>query len=107
MLMLKGTGIEWRERRLVSKLYVDHSVKRRLDQRETRSVKNGKAVRQLLCLSEFLSNLHNVYPTKEVLELFGYFHIEGEVIHTVKCADYLARLAKKKQRCNWNECGEH
>jgi hypothetical protein len=27
MLILKGTGIEWRERRLISKLYMDESAK--------------------------------------------------------------------------------
>jgi len=37
MQILKETGIDWRERRLNSKLYMDQSVKIRLDQGETRS----------------------------------------------------------------------
>jgi hypothetical protein len=41
--ILKGTGIEWLERRLISKLYMDHSVKLKLDQGETRIVKFGRS----------------------------------------------------------------
>jgi len=39
MQILKGTDIDWGTRRLISKLFVDHSVKLRLDQGETKSVK--------------------------------------------------------------------
>jgi hypothetical protein len=39
MQILKGIGIDWLERRLISKLYMEQSVKIRLDQGETRSVK--------------------------------------------------------------------
>jgi hypothetical protein len=35
MQVLKGNGIDWRERRLISKLYRDQSVKTKLDQAET------------------------------------------------------------------------
>ena len=36
--ILKRIGIDWRERRLISKLYMEQKVKVRLDQGETRSV---------------------------------------------------------------------
>jgi hypothetical protein len=36
--ILKETGIDWRERRLINKLYMDQSVKIRMDQGETRNV---------------------------------------------------------------------
>jgi hypothetical protein len=39
MQILKGTGIDWSKRRLFSRLYVDQSVKLRLDQGEKRIVK--------------------------------------------------------------------
>ena len=48
MQILKGTGIDWHEIRLISKLYMDLSGKIRLDHRETRSVKSGR-VRQGCC----------------------------------------------------------
>jgi hypothetical protein len=46
MQILQGNGIDWRERRLISKLYMDQCVKIRWDQRETRSVKVGRGVRK-------------------------------------------------------------
>ena len=42
MQILKRTGIDWRERRLISKLYMDQKVKVRLDRGETRSVQIGR-----------------------------------------------------------------
>jgi len=38
MQTLKETGTDWRERRMISKLYMDHLVKIWLDQEEPRSV---------------------------------------------------------------------
>jgi hypothetical protein len=38
MQILKETLIDWRERKLIITLYMDHGVKVRLDQGETRSV---------------------------------------------------------------------
>jgi hypothetical protein len=93
MQILKGIGIDWRERRLISKLYMEHSVKIRLDQGEMRSVKIGRGVRQDCCLSPILFNLYSEYLTKEALERFGDFKIEGQVIITVKYADDLMLLA--------------
>jgi hypothetical protein len=46
MQILKGTGIDWRERRLISKLYMEQSVKILLDQEETRRVKIGRGVKK-------------------------------------------------------------
>jgi hypothetical protein len=45
MQILKGIWIDWRERRLISKLYMEQSVKVRLDKGETRSVKTGRGFR--------------------------------------------------------------
>ena len=39
--ILKGTGIDWRERRFISNLCMERSVKVRLIRGETRSVKIG------------------------------------------------------------------
>jgi len=56
MQILKRTGINWRERRLISKLYMDQRVKLRMDRGETRSVQIGRGVRQGCCLSPTLFN---------------------------------------------------
>jgi hypothetical protein len=75
MQILKGIGIDWRERRLISILYMEQSVKIRMDQGETRCVKSGSGVRQGCCLSPILFNLYKEYLTKEAFKGFGDFKI--------------------------------
>jgi len=70
MQILKETGIEWCERRLINNLYMVQSVKVRLNRGETRSVKIGRGVRQGCCLSPILFNLYSECHTKEALEGF-------------------------------------
>ena len=98
MQILKKIGIDWRERRLISNLYMAQSVKVRLNREETRSVKTGRGVRHGCCLSPILFNLYNEYLTKEALEGLEDLKIGVQIIHTVKYADYLVLLAKEK-RC--------
>jgi len=75
---------------------MDQSVKLKLDQRSTRSVKIGRGVREGCCLSLILFNLYSIYLTKEAPEGDGDFKIGGQVIYTVKYADDLELLAKEK-----------
>jgi hypothetical protein len=70
MQILKENGIDWRERRLISKLFMEQSIKILLDQGETMSVKTGRGVRQGWCLSPILLYLCSEYLTKEALEGF-------------------------------------
>ena len=72
-------------------------VKVRLNRGETRSVKNGREVRQGCCLSPILFNLYSEYLTKQALERVGDFKIGGQIIHTVKYADDLVLLAKEEK----------
>jgi len=97
MQILKETGIDWRERRLISNLYMAQSVKVRLNRRETKSVKIGRGVRQECCLSPVLFNLYSECFTKEGLEGFEDFKIGGQIIQTVKYADDLVLLAKEEK----------
>jgi len=46
MQILNGTDIDWHKKRLINKLYSDQIVKLKLDQKEIRSVKNGRGFRQ-------------------------------------------------------------
>jgi hypothetical protein len=96
MQILKGIGIDWRERRLISNLYVGQSVKVILDQEGTRSVKIGRGVRQGCCLSSILFNLYSEYLTKEALQGLLGFKIGGKVIRIMKYADDLVLLAKEE-----------
>jgi len=45
MQIIQGTGVDWRERRLISNLFMAQSVKVRLNQGETKIVKTGREVR--------------------------------------------------------------
>jgi len=45
MQIIKENCIDWRERKLISNLYMAQSVKVRLNRGETRSVKIGRGVR--------------------------------------------------------------
>ena len=97
MQILKKIGIDWRERRLISNLYMAESVKVRLNRGETRSVKIGRGIRQGCCLSPILFNLYSKYLTKEALEGWGDFKIGRQIIHTVKYVDDLVLLAKEEK----------
>jgi hypothetical protein len=54
MQILEVTGIKFHKRRLISKLYMDQSVKLRMDHPETRSVKSERGVSQGCSLSLIL-----------------------------------------------------
>jgi len=86
---LKVAGIDWRERRLISRLYVDQSIKLKLDHGKTRIVTSGRGVRQGCCMSPIPFNSYSEYLTKKALEGFVDFKIGGQVIRTVKYADDL------------------
>jgi len=94
--ILKRTGIDWRERSLINKLYKEQRVKVRLDRGETRNVQIGRRVRQGCCLSPILFNLYSVCLTKVALDGLGYFNIGGQIIQTVKYEDDLVLMAKEE-----------
>ena len=75
---------------------MDQRVKVRLDRGETKSVQNGRGVRQGCSLSPILFNLYSESLTKEALDGLGDFSIAGQIIQTVKYADDLLLMAKKE-----------
>jgi len=97
MQILKGTGIDRRERRLISNLYMAQSVKVRLNRGEKTSMKIGRGVRKGCCLSPILFNLYSECLTKESLEGFRDLKIGGKIINTLKYADHLVLLAKEEK----------
>ena len=76
MQILKETGIDWRERKLISNLYMAQSVKVRLNRGKTRSVKIEEELEKD-AVSPILFNLYSECLTKEALEGFGDFKIVG------------------------------
>jgi hypothetical protein len=97
MQFLKETGIDWHERRLFSNLYMAQIAKIRLNREETRIVKIGRGFRQGCCLSANRFNLYSECLTRETLEGFGDFKIDGQIIHTVKHKDGLVLVANEKK----------
>jgi hypothetical protein len=71
MQILKVTGIDLRERRMIGKLYTDQYVKVWMDQGERRSVKTGKGVTQRYCWSPVFFNLYSKHIIMEGLEGFA------------------------------------
>jgi hypothetical protein len=51
--------------------------------------------RQGCCLSQILLKFYSEYLTREALEGFGDFKIEGKVIRTLNCGDDLVLLAEE------------
>jgi hypothetical protein len=97
MQILKKTGINWRERRLISKLYLGWNVKVKLDQERAKIVKTGKEVRQGFCLSPIVFNLYSEYFTKKALEEFEELKTGIQVICAMKYADGLVLMAKEER----------
>jgi len=56
----------------------------------------GRRVRQGCFLSQILLNLYSEYLTREALEGFGDFKLEGKVIRTLNFGDDLALLAEEE-----------
>jgi hypothetical protein len=75
MQFLKETVTGWREIQCINSLHMDHSVKLRLDQGETRCVKIRIGVRQGCCFSRMQFELYRDCFTKQILEVFGDFEI--------------------------------
>jgi hypothetical protein len=83
MQILTKTGIDWRETRLISNLYIAWSVKVRLNRGETISVQIGRGVRQGCCLSPILFNLYRECLIMKSLKGSGAFKTGGKTIHIV------------------------
>ena len=65
MQIVKGTGINWCKGRLISKLYMDQSVKLKLDQEETRRGRLGEVLdKDALCCWFSSTYTGNILPRK-------------------------------------------
>jgi hypothetical protein len=60
MQILKESGIDWRERRLIRNLYMAQSVKVRLNREETRNMKTGRGVRQGCCVTNSVQLIQRI-----------------------------------------------
>jgi len=58
--IIKGNCVEWREKGLISKVYVVQSVKLKLEQGETRSVKNGRSCTRMLFITDSIQLVQRI-----------------------------------------------
>jgi hypothetical protein len=72
-------------------------AKIQLNREEKRIVMIGRRDRQGCCLSAILFNLHSECLTRETLEEFGDFKIDGQIIHTQKHTDDLVLVANEEK----------
>jgi len=68
---------------------IDQSVKARLDQWETRSVKIGRGVRQRRCLSSILFNFYSEYLPRKTLKVWRLQSKETSNSHCEMRKDYV------------------
>ena len=96
MQIPKKSGIDWRERRLIDKLYMDRGVKTTTGSTRHKECEDRKGVRQGCRLSSILYNWYSEYLTKEAPEGFGDLRMGGKIMQTVKYADDLVLQAKEE-----------
>ena len=92
--ILNESGFDLHEIKLVKRLYIDQNVRMRLDQWETRSVNNGRGIRQGWSLSPIIFNLCSENLTRGACEGSGDFRI-GQRIYAARYADDLVLLANE------------
>src|SRR6478609_8966423 len=97
MKVLQGIGVDWRDRRMKSKLYMNQEAVVRIEGGELDSGIIGRGVRQGCPLSPLLFSIYAEMTMKDALE-----HVEvrirvgGELIKDVKYADDQGMVANTK-----------
>jgi len=94
MTILKSLGIDWRDRRLISALYMGQSANVRTEHGEAGPCVIGRGVRQGCLLSPQLFNIYAEAMMKEAMEdVEDGVHVGGHVIQAVRFADDQAMIA--------------
>ena len=121
MQILKNTGADWSERRFISKLCKDQSVKYNQTKETQEVCRLEEELDKDTVLSSILFSLYSKDLTKQGAEGFEDFRIGREDICTVKYADDLVLMAKdettlqrmidrlienEKKLCTGNKCGK-
>src|SRR6476469_5425016 len=95
MKILQSIGIDWRDRRMMSELYMNQEAVVRIAGGESYSGIIGTGVRQGCPLSPLLFSIYAERMIKEALEnVEEGIRVRGELIKDVKYADYQGMVAK-------------
>ena len=93
MDILKDIGMDWRDRRLVTNLYMNQTVTMRINNEESDSGIVGKGVRQGCLLSPLLFKIYAEAMMKEALDGIKDGVKVGRVIQAIRYADDQAMIA--------------
>src|SRR6266576_1795586 len=95
--ILKIKKVDWRDRRLIEKLYREQEVMVRTGNTQTEWIKIGRGVRQGCCLSPTLFNMYEEEMINEFLENEG-SNIGGRKISCVRFADDMVLIDESKEK---------
>ena len=98
--ILKDKGVDWRERRLISNLYMKQEVALRVGDNMTEWFKIGRGVRQGCCLSPTLFNIYMEDMVRKCWERNKGVKIGGRSVKSVRFADDMIIFAENTQELN-------
>src|SRR6476619_546644 len=99
MKVLQGAGVDWRDRRMISELYINQEAVVRIAGGESDSGIIGRGVRQGCPLSPLLFSIYVEMMMKEALEnVEEGIRVGGELIKDVKYADDKGMVANTEAR---------
>ena len=92
MKILKNIGVDWKERRLISNLYLKQRVRVKIGEEMTEGSEIGRGVRQECCLSPTLFNIYLEELLKKCFLNKGGIVIGGRRIKCIKFADDMRKI---------------
>jgi hypothetical protein len=98
MNALRRRGIDWKDRRLIGNLYMNQTVKIRIEGEYSEAGEIGRGVRQGCPLSPLLFNIYIEELIQEAMEETGEgIKVGGKIIGALRFADDQAMLATTKE----------
>ena len=96
--ILKNTGVDWRDRRLISHLYMGQTAVVRIEEEYSEPCVIGRGVRQEYCQSPQLFSLYPEVMMSEALEgTEEGVVVGGNLLKDIKFADDQAMIASREE----------
>ena len=96
--ILKNIGVDWRDRRLISELYMGQTAVVKIGEEYSKPCVIGRGVRQGCCLSPLLFSLYAEVMMNEALEdTEEGVVVGGNLLKDIKFADDQAMIASREE----------